>query len=194
MYEEIEPFEPYLEILRRGPARLVDELIRITTELGNDGSWEHAMVIYFFRGIGDCQEIFDEFVRPELGEREGEIFLAGLYSCFHPELLTEEEYLEMTAETLHERWQTVTRNLLQIDVHAEHAWSWLYGWARYGVYIYGFQQRPRNNVWALPHVSNGASQRIERHLGWDSYLDELPPSLDALARAIRDVQIGRAHV
>lgn len=180
MSVEFESNEPFLDVLRKGPPRLIDELIRITSMLGVDGSWEHALAIYIFRGHPEFKETFDVHCRPNLGKREADIFVYGLLRCFHP-FVDDPKYSEgLTAEGLLEQWQIVTRNLLQVDIHAPKAWSWLYGWAMYGAYIYDLQSRPRNTVFSLPGVSGGSTSRIERMMGWNCFIDELPPSLEAV--------------
>lgn len=171
--EWAEEMEPYLDVFCDTPVGPIEELIRITSLVGQTDSWENALAINIFRGDPEFERFFETFTRPSMTTLEASLFEHAMLRCFYPEARPVEDAIDISPDKLLELWQKVTFNLLQVDVFVSNDLPWLYGWAMHGVQIYQLQGRPRNQIWMLP-CKEGAARRVERAVGQYTYVDELP--------------------
>ncbi len=202
MMEEMEAEEEptFLEVLRDGPAKLIDHLIEMVSHFGED-SWQTDFIEGVFCKDIECFEIYEAQIAPHFTKVENDIYRYALLRCFSPNLDFPKQGFE--AEFYLAQWQDVTRNLLQLDVHADEDSPWMYGWARYGCFIYDHQGRPRNRVWTLPCERRSYMAAVRGlgggHLGdnMELFVDELPRDAKTLLskkgvgeRTVREVAKG----
>lgn len=171
-----------------GEFDLEPRLVEMVTHFGGENP-ETALLSRMFWFDGDFDLVwetqFEEEVRTPRDVAAQSALKWGLLVLFAPSPDRCEDEDFQIPECSFARWQEVTRTLLKFQDLVQPDHPWLFGWARFGVYLCGQVRAPRLVFWDNRVAKAASPCAIDASVG-KVYADELPWSIDKF-RALRGI-------